>query len=192
MSGPARVLLVDPPWRFGDALGKRGADAQYRTMTAAELMDMGLPPLAPDCLLLLWRVAAMQAEALAVVSAWGFVLKSEIVWIKLARAKTRRAPCATCSRDPSPKHFGMGRYVRASHETCLVAVRGKVSVVDHSVRSVFEAPVREHSRKPDEIHRIAERLVPGGPYVELFGREHRPGWTVLGDEVGKFTVEEAP
>jgi N6-adenosine-specific RNA methylase IME4 len=166
------VLLADPPWKFGDALpGKgRGAAKHYPCMTLDELCAFELPPLAADCMLLLWRVASMQREALAVIDAWGFTLKSEVVWLKTS-SKQRRI------------HFGMGRYVRASHEVCLLAVRGRVRVADHSVRSVFAAPVQEHSRKPSHMHRIAERLVPGGPYVELFARARRANWMCLGNQV---------
>lgn len=177
MSEPARVLRVDPPWKFGDALpgATRGASKQYPCMTVWELSRFPLPPVADDCLLLFWRVAAMQREALEVVDAWGFTVKSEIVWRKLTQT--------------GKPHFGMGRYVRAAHETCLVATRGRVKVGDRSVRSVFEAQVpiengkRVHSRKPDAIYEIAERLVPGGPYVELFSRRRREGWQCYGNEL---------
>lgn len=79
-------------------------------------------------------------------------------------------------------HFGMGRIVRASHEVCIVATRGKpVPKVLH-VRSVFEAPVGRHSEKPEMFYDIVEELF-DGPYLELFARRCRPGWTCLGDEV---------
>jgi N6-adenosine-specific RNA methylase IME4 len=175
---PARLILSDPPWKFGDSLpGKgRGAVKHYPCMSVQELKRFPLPRLADDCLLLMWRCAAMQVEALSLMQAWGFVPKSEIVWLKLTRG-------ARTAGETSKLHFGMGRYVRASHEVCLIGVRGRIEVADHAVRSVFAAPVQEHSRKPDEIYEIAERLVPGGPYVELFGRRTRAGWTVLGNEV---------
>jgi N6-adenosine-specific RNA methylase IME4 len=51
-----------------------------------------------------------------------------------------------------------------------------------NVRSSFEAPVGRHSEKPDESYELIERLAPG-PYVELFARRKRPGWTCLGNEV---------
>jgi N6-adenosine-specific RNA methylase IME4 len=85
----------------------------------------------------------------------------------------------------------MGRYVRAAHETCLLATRGTVKVADRAVRSVFDAPVptlngkRVHSRKPDAIYDIAERLVPGGPFVELFARRRRDGWQCFGNELSE-------
>lgn len=166
----ARVLVADPPWKFGDSLpGKgRGAEKHYSCMTTQELCAMELPPTASDCVLLMWRVAAMQREALDVMDAWGFTLKSELVWRKLTKTGKR--------------HFGMGRHVRMEHEVCLIGVRVRVAPLNHSTRSVFEAPVGRHSEKPDAFYELAEQLYPG-PHVELFARRRRPGWTCYGDEL---------
>jgi N6-adenosine-specific RNA methylase IME4 len=169
MTAPARVLLADPPWQHDDALGKRGAAANYRCMAVDEIARYRLPPLAADCLLLLWRLSSMQEEALFVAKAWGFKVKSEIVWDKL-----------TSTGKP---FFGLGRYVRASHETCLVATRGRVKVANRGIRSRFAEAVTEHSRKPVGMYEIAEALVPGGPYAELFARRRRKGWLCIGDEL---------
>lgn len=179
-AGPARVLMADPPWKFKDKLpGKgRGAVKHYRCLTINEIMRFPLPDLADDCLLMLWRCSSIQAGALKVMEAWGFREHSEIAWIKLAR---RARPLA--QGEAQRLHFGMGRIVRGAHEVCLLGVRGRPQIDDHSIRDVLFAPVQEHSRKPEQIYRIAERLVPGGPYVELFGRRGRPGWTVIGDQV---------
>jgi N6-adenosine-specific RNA methylase IME4 len=167
---PFSVLAADPPWSFNDRLpgNKRGASSHYACLSLADLLRFPLPPMAPDATLYLWRVAAMVPEAYAVCKAWGFEAKSEIVWVK--RTKHDRA------------HFGMGHYVRAQHEACIIATRGKPKVLNHSTRSVFEAPVGRHSEKPDAFYRIVEELS-SGPYVEIFGRRLRPGWTVLGNEV---------
>jgi N6-adenosine-specific RNA methylase IME4 len=45
---------------------------------------------------------------------------------------------------------------------------------------------REHCRKPDQMFELIEGLF-DGPYLELFSRELRPGWTCWGNEVGKFS-----
>jgi N6-adenosine-specific RNA methylase IME4 len=42
---------------------------------------------------------------------------------------------------------------------------------------------REHSRKPDEQYEIIESCSPG-PYLELFARYPRPGWSAWGNEAG--------
>lgn len=184
----ATVLLADPPWRHDDHLpGKgRGASKHYDTMTTVEICGYQLPPLAPNCLLLLWRCSSMQDDAIMVMEEWGFTLKSEIVWVKLARRR-EPLPRGTASK----LHFGMGRYVRNAHETLLIATRGRVQVADHSIRSVFAAPVQEHSRKPDYQYEIAERLVPKGPYVELFARRQWPGWHSYGNELPRGGARRA-
>ena len=81
------------------------------------------------------------------------------------------------------------RYVRAAHETCLVATRGRFKVDCKSIRSRFSAPVPVgsdgkyiHSGKPEAFFELVEKLV-AGPYVELFARRRRPGWICLGNEL---------
>ena len=56
----------------------------------AEFCAFFLPPLADDCTLFLWGVAAMQQEALDVMATWGFTLKGEIVWLKRTATGKRR------------------------------------------------------------------------------------------------------
>ncbi len=170
---PARVLYADPPWRFGDKLPGpgRGAAKHYATMTAAEIWQYPLPPVADDAVLFLWRVAAMQYEAICVAEKWGFLVKSEIVWAK---------------QTPTGKRwFGMGRSVRMEHEVCLIATRGRPQRKSASVRSILEAVNHGHSQKPHEMYEIIESLY-DGPYVELFARDvtsPRPRWTYKGDQV---------
>lgn len=192
---PVRVLCADPPWKFGDALpgAGRGAEKHYPVLSTAEICDFPLPPLADDALLFLWRVSSMLEDALMVTRAWGFSAKTEVVWVKLARGELKRDLLFPKGSRPLllaqnvPLHFGMGRYTRAAHETCLVAARGKAIelVKDHSIRSVFFAPVERHSKKPEIFYRnIVEKLSPVGPYAELFARERRAGdWFCFGNEV---------
>lgn len=169
-----RVLVADPPWSFGDTLPGpgRGAAKHYDCMSIESIKAFALPPMAPDAALFLWRVASMPQEALDVVRAWGFVPKTELVWLK----RTSRGK----------RHFGMGRYLRAEHETCIVATRGRASVAVRNVRSAFEAPVGRHSAKPDDFFRIVESLYPldeFGEHVELFARKRRAGWVGIGNEL---------
>jgi N6-adenosine-specific RNA methylase IME4 len=170
-----RVLVADPPWAFDDKLPGpgRGAEKHYGVLSVSDICQFELPPLADDCYLFMWRVSAMVEEAYRVVRAWGFTPKSEIVWLKRTALGKR--------------WFGMGRHVRAEHETCIVAVRGRPQVKRRDVRSTFEALAeRVHSRKPEAFFELVESLV-DGPYVELFARRQRPGWTCLGNEVGQST-----
>jgi hypothetical protein len=49
-----------------------------------------------------------------------------------------------------------------------------------SVQTILRSNV--HSQKPDEFYRIIERLY-DGPYLELFARRARAGWTSFGNEL---------
>lgn len=176
MIEPFRVICADPPWPFKDKLPgrNRGAARNYKLMSISDICRLPLPPIADDAALFLWRVSSMQQEALDVVRMWGFTVKSEVIWLKKTANGNR--------------WFGMGRTVRAEHETCIVATRGRPSVLNHSARSVlvtdFEglsAPAGRHSEKPEEFYRIVEMLFEG-PRLELFARRQRQGWTCLGDE----------
>lgn len=88
--------------------------------------------------------------------------------------------------------MGLGYWTRANTEPCLLATRGKPKRIAADIRQGILEPIREHSRKPDCVHERIERLV-AGPYLELFARQRRPGWTSWGNETDKFwTPESSP
>lgn len=167
---PCRVLLADPPWRLDDKLpGEgRGAEKNYQVMSLEDIMNFPIPTAENNSWLFMWRLSSMVEEAYQVVRAWGFTPKSEIVWDKLTKTGL--------------PWFGMGHYVRASHETCILAVKGHPKPLSRSIRSRFEAPYTRHSGKPEVFYNIIESLS-DGPYVELFARNTRPGWDSYGLEL---------
>ena len=75
--------------------------------------------------------------------------------------------------------------MRGCSEYVLVGRRGKVSPPRLKGFLGLLSPNLRHSRKPDSVHEIAEALP--GPYLELFGRRPRKGWTVFGNEVKEET-----
>jgi len=198
------TICADPPWMFGDKLpgDSRGAEKNYRVLSVdkiARFLDdanngyvldpqtgLAIPlrhHLAPDCRLFLWRVASMQQEALDVMKAWGFTLKTEVVWAKLTRgSKVTRWDAEEVAAEDK-QHFGMGRTTRASHEVCLVGQLGRPERLASNIRDVFFAPYEEHSRKPEVFYREVVEKVSPGPYLELFARQRRPNWYSLGDEL---------
>lgn len=134
----------------------------------------------------------MQEDALAVIKAWGFTLKSEIVWIKttadgkllidvdgvgndeVMKKADLKSHGIVCHDELANLAFGAGHQTRYAHETCLIATRGNPERGEH-FRSVFFAPRGEHSEKPAKFYDIAERLSPG-PRYRLFACDKRPGW----------------
>lgn len=174
------VLIADPPWQFRDALpgAGRGAVKHYNCLGVADLCAFTLPSLARNAVMFFWRVSSMQPEALQVIAAWGFKVKSELVWLKTSSS--------------GKLAFGMGHYVRASHETCLICVRGSALPAVRNVRSVFEAPRGVHSAKPDAFYRIVSEMYPQSRKVEMFARTVRSGFEQYGDQLGLLgSAEEA-
>lgn len=169
-----QIIYADPPWTYRDkaGAGKRGASFKYPVMTVAQLCALNVSTIAADdCLLAMWWVPPMPEEALAVVRAWGFELKTMkgFTWHK----RTRNGK----------SHFGMGNYTRANTEDCLFAVRGKPRRVNAGVRQFIDAPKGRHSEKPAEVRDWLVQLMGDVPRIELFARVATPGWDVWGNEV---------
>jgi N6-adenosine-specific RNA methylase IME4 len=181
------AILADPPWRFDAWSGKgtaRSADNHYQTMTMREIARLPVDELAADdCALFMWACWPSINDALRIIDAWGFQYKTcAFSWMKAD-------PYRLFADDATP-FAGMGYWTRANTEPCLLATRGRPKRLHADVRQGIIAPRREHSRKPDEIHGRIERLV-GGPYLEMFARQARPGWTVWGNQTDKFDEYDA-
>lgn len=204
-----QTLEADNPWPFDGARRRGGAGRHYKLLSMDDLLRYPLPPLARDCRLFCWRVGAMQQEALDVIKAWGFTLKAEIIWIKTTKEgflivdtygeegdgvitgvniHTDMVKMIDDGKLPvTSLHFGMGHQTRYAHEVCLIATRGNPPRLRH-FRSVFFAPVMEHSEKPPLFYRIAAAMSPG-PRYSLFSRRQHPGWMCDGDELDGAIVQ---
>jgi N6-adenosine-specific RNA methylase IME4 len=189
MRRPYSIIYADPPWQYRDKAnsGKRGACHKYLVMTMDDLCRLPIANIAADdCLLAMWWVPPMPAEALRVVDAWGFKLKTMcgFAWIK----ETRNQQTDLFGRY----HFGMGHWTRGNTEHCLLATKGKPKRVNASVSQLVIAPLRRHSQKPDEVAMRLVDLMGDVPRVELFARGERPGWDVWGNEaVNSIELEVA-
>jgi N6-adenosine-specific RNA methylase IME4 len=182
--GPFRTILADPPWQFINRTGKVAPEhrrlARYRTMDLAEILALPVEQLtAPTAHLYLWVPNALLPAGLAVMRAWGFSYKSNIVWHKVRK-------------DGGSDGRGVGFYFRNLTELMLFGVRGKnARTLPPGRRQVnyLSTRKREHSRKPDEQYEIIEACS-SGPYLELFARSARPDWAVWGDEAEATNSQE--
>lgn len=170
------TILADPPWRFANRTGKMAPEHQrlsrYSTMSTQEIMDLPVGELAlAQSHLYLWVPNALIAEGLDVMKAWGFTYKTNMVWYK-----TRK--------DGGPDGRGVGFYFRNVTELILFGIRGKIRTFPPGRRQVniITSQKREHSRKPDELYEIIEECSPD-PFLELFARYRRKGWTQWGNEI---------
>jgi N6-adenosine-specific RNA methylase IME4 len=165
-NGTFDIIYADPPWRYEHPISNsRKIENQYPTMELGDIKTLKIP-VAEDSILFLWATAPKLTEAMDVINAWGFLYRTNLVWVK--------------------DKIGMGYYVRGRHELLLIATKGKPKVPATADRqdSIINAGRGEHSEKPQVTYDIIESAFPNGKYLELFARQkHSDKWTVWGNEV---------
>lgn len=169
------LIMADCPWQYEmrSELGyEKSPQAHYATMPLDAIKDMPVEVLAArDCVLWFWAVGPMLPQALEVISAWGFTFKTQGQWVKQTKN--------------GKQSFGTGYILRNAGEPFLIATRGAPKTT-RSVRNTIFGLARQHSRKPEECFREAEKLMPNAQRCELFSRQPRKGWICWGDEADKF------
>ena len=170
-----KTIYADPPWKeTGGGRIKRGADRHYELMSVDEIIDyMKKIPTADNAHAYIWVTNNHLIDGLTVMKALGFRYKTNIVWVK--------------------DRFGLGQYFRGQHELCLFGVKGMLPYkhkIDPtrsccSETTMIIAKRTFHSKKPAEMYsKIENTSYP--PFIEVFAREHRNGWDVIGNEVDKM------
>ena len=171
--GPVCLIYADAPWTFS-TYSEKGKDAtspdnHYETMTdekiGSYLKDEKIE-VHKDAALFLWCTASNIFRARAVMEAWGFTYKSQVVWVK-----------------PST---GTGYIFLEQHEILLYGTRGNMPAPMVTPPSVIFAPRgKKHSAKPPEARAMIEEMFPffdTATRIELFARGEVPNWTVYGYE----------
>jgi len=151
--GTYRSLVIDPPWDY-EWLSIAGRAAPgYATMTHEELLEFDVGQWADDiCHLYLWTTNNFMARACQLMEVWGFQHKTVLTWVK--------------------PRWGLGAYFRNSTEHVLFGLRGDTGTRSDSIATHFEAPLGEHSEKPEEFYDIV-RAASYPPYGEVFQRTER-------------------
>ena len=175
------TVLADPPWRFQNRTGKVAPEhkrlARYGTMELEEIMALPvIDVVAPTSHLYLWVPNALLPDGLKVMEAWGFAYKSNLIWHKIRK-------------DGGPDGRGVGFYFRNTTEILLFGVRGKNARTREAGRrqvNYMATQKREHSRKPDEQYPLIEACSTG-PFLEMFARGPRKGWTVWGNQSEEYS-----
>lgn len=180
------VIHIDPPWHFKAGINARHPSAKYKTMKMKDIRALPIRELAaPDCALLVWSSGVWLDQSISVLKGWGFKYSSRaFLWPKMKKAYADKL---FLEEDA---FMATGYTTRKQTEDLLLGKHGKPKRISKAVRELMFAHRREHSRKPDETYRRIERLYPG-PYLDIFGRESRPGWTVWGNEATKFDAPDS-
>ena len=163
------VIYADPEWRFEpwsrETGMDRAADNHFLTSAAEVIKSRPVETIAAeDCVLFMWATAPMLPQALEVMASWGFEYKTHAVWLK--------------------DEVGIGYWFRSAHELLLVGTRGNPPAPAPGTQweSAWDAPVSEHSEKPEMAYELIERYFPTAAKIELNARRPRPGVDAWGFE----------
>jgi len=206
------LIVADCPWSFSDKLEmsdvKRGAEANYSTLSIEDLKNLDVKSITEDdALLVLWCPSSLLKEGLEVMQSWGFRQTQTHVWVKIKISpfkfllkefiksfKKDNLNILNIIKDGINSFnlnnilaFGMGRVFRGCHEIAILGVKGKIykHIKNKSQRSVHFYPVTKHSEKPELLQDMLEKMFPDfkGKMVELFARREREGWVCVGNEI---------
>lgn len=169
--GKFNIIYADPPWEYDFSVSdSRAIESHYSTMSLEEICEFREKGefdkhIADDAILFLWVPVPKDREGQKVIEAWNFEYKTGMVWVK--------------------DKIGMGYYIRNKHELLMIATRGLPELPKSANRpeSVINAPRTKHSKKPEAVYEIIEKMYPNGAYLELFARSQRKGWTSWGAEI---------
>ena len=172
------TIYADPPWQFQNRTGKVAPEhkrlTRYETMSLEDIKALPVSDIADEkAHLYLWIPNAMLPDGLAVMDAWGFEYKGNIVWEKVRK-------------DGEPDGRGVGFYFRNVTELLLFGIKKKSApnrtlAPARSQVNLIRTQKREHSRKPDEIISIIEACS-APARIELFARGEREGWDMWGNQ----------
>lgn len=177
------VIYADPAWPFENYSAKgesRNPNRHYATMSLEQIKALPVRHLAAEaCACFMWVTDPHLPAGIETLRAWGF------------RYATVAFTWAKQNKSGEGFFMGTGYYTRANPEMCLLGVTGPIGRPrSRSIRQLVVEPLREHSRKPDSVAKSIERMFPG-PYLELFARTARPGWTAWGNQTDRFDPAEA-
>jgi N6-adenosine-specific RNA methylase IME4 len=196
-----RTTMFDAPWQeSGGGASKRGADRHYRLLGKNQIVKVILAdPLwdpADNAHLYMWATNNHLGDALWVMDALGFRYVTNVAWVKVKRGFTVKDLMEMAQMVMAGKIIaalkrvfsqGLGQYFRGEHELLLFGVRGKgdhedVKTAARDIPSVIFAEKGAHSEKPEEAYDLIERRS-HGPYVEMFARTSRKGWSSSGEQL---------
>lgn len=167
--GKYRCLVVDPPWPVKkierEERPNQGIELDYPTMTLEEIEALPIPDLSEEsgCHLYLWVTQKFLPAGLELVEKWGFRYQCLMTW---------------------RKNVGMTPFSwMYDTEHVIFARRGNLPLQQLGLRLSFEAPVTDHSAKPDVFFDERVTLASPEPRLEMFARKDREGFTVYGNEV---------
>jgi len=177
-----QVFMIDPPWPHVRGGRKAIEDpekwAKYpyevlpyeeiSNLLSNEILSMGDPS---GHTAFVWMLERSLTRGTEMMLGLGYKMHVRMVWTK-------------------PNGFAPAYSVRFCHEYLVWFYKHRFQPVADDQRGMFKSwftgAVRQHSRKPDSVYRMVDRMFPEARKLDVFSRENRNGWDCWGNETGKF------
>lgn len=168
LEGIYKTIVIDPPWE-AKANPSGYARPDYKEMSIDEIDNFYNKKIKEhideNAHIYMWVINNRILEGFELLGKWGFDYKNIITWVKTPRT-----------------WIGLGNYFRNNTEHILFGVKGKLALRKNNVGTWFEADrLPKHSAKPDVAYHIIE-AVSHPPYLDVFGRNKRKNWKVIGEK----------
>ena len=176
--GKFSVILADFPWKY-DFNQQGSPENHYDTMSDEAIFALATKiqkNTAKNSVLFLWATAPKLQTALQTMETLGYRYVTHMVWDKVK--------------------VGVGEHFRNQHELLLLGRKGNLPIPEPKDRpsSIMRVERTIHSKKPEQIYEIIEKMYPNQKYLELFARIpaqprnsaealKRRNWTYWGNEV---------
>jgi len=167
-----RTIVIDPPWpmeKIKREVRPNQVEMDYKTMSIDEIKKFPLNNfMSPrGCHLYMWTTHRFLQYSFDILKEWKLNYIFTMVWHKPGGFQPVGLPQYNC-------------------EFVLFGKNGTLSFSDlKNFSACFNAPRKEHSRKPDEFYDIVKRVSPE-PRIDIFSREKREGFEQWGFESDKF------
>lgn len=176
LDGTFHTIVADPPWwpkLHRNTVGRRegpyrAGPQRYYPLLEVEQIEAMVPPSAKQAHLYLWVINQHLDWGYRVARAWGFEPQQMLTWCKPG--------------------LGTGQF-QCNSEQVLVCRKGgpAENAFGKTGGTWFEWPRGRHSAKPEAFFALVEQISPG-PFLEMFSRQIRSGWTGWGNELPLQTV----
>ena len=164
-----KTLVIDPPWDMEkidrEVRPKQGKYLDYPVMNIEEIKDLPIGNLLHESggHIYLWTTQKYLPKALEILENWNARYECLLTWKK----PTGVAPF---SWQYNTEHILFARYGSG------------LNLKKNGLQLSFEAPVTEHSEKPDIFYQKVKKASPE-PRLEMFARKEREGFDTWGDEI---------
>jgi N6-adenosine-specific RNA methylase IME4 len=194
------IIYMDPPWPYNNRRLTRkdggksrfgiGAAGRYRIMSMKDLNELPIFNIAEEnCALHIWATGPFNNDCVRMVDAWNVGQKNPFRFINKAFAWKKIT-------ESGKDFFGPGYYYHSDNEDCWLYIRGRMEILDKSVRQRISCvhPKENkkiiHSRKPAIARDRIVQLFGDLPRIELFATEKIDGWYSTGYNVDGVDVKD--